>query len=47
MVVDRDYFDGDSHYGFRDVEKEAKELGAVAWRGNVESNSITIEYSEV
>ena len=46
MVIDRHYFDGDSHYRFREVEKEAKQLDAVAWSGRVESNNITIDYSE-
>src|SRR5215831_4702023 len=31
MVIDRNYFDGDSHYRFPQVEREARMLGVVAW----------------
>jgi len=46
ISVDGNYFDGDSHYRFSDVEKEARELAAQAWVGEAKSNVITIEHTE-
>jgi hypothetical protein len=45
MLVDSNYFDGDSHYRLPHVEKEARELAAQAWVGEAKSNVITIEYT--
>jgi hypothetical protein len=46
MRVDADYFDGDSHYRFPQIEREAQELSARAWTGRAESNAVTIEHTE-
>jgi len=46
MSVGDNYFDGDSHYRFPDVEKEARELAASAWVGEAKSNIIAIEHAE-
>jgi hypothetical protein len=45
LLINPEYFDGDSHYRFPDVQKEAAKLGAVAWSGRAQSNAITIEHA--
>jgi hypothetical protein len=46
MSVDDNYFDGDSHYRFPDIEKEAREFAASAWAGEAKSNVIAVEHAE-
>lgn len=45
ILVDANYFDGDSHYRFSDVESEARKLSARAWTGKGVSNVVPFEYT--
>lgn len=38
--VGQDYFCPDSHYRFRDVQREAESVGAVVWVGEKSSNGL-------
>jgi hypothetical protein len=42
FTVDRDYFDGDSHWRFPKLEREAAEHSAIPWLGTAKSNVLTI-----
>jgi hypothetical protein len=46
MVVDADYFDGDSLYSLTEVRTEARKVSAAVWTGRAHSNAITIEHTE-
>ena len=41
--VDRDYFDGDSHWGFPQLQREAANQSAIPWLGTAQSNVLTIK----
>ena len=43
FAVDDDYFDPDSHAGFRHLQQGADEQNASAWTGSIESTPINIE----
>ena len=43
--VGTDYFCGDSHYRYKDLQREAATVDAVAWTGNQTSNTLTLSWS--
>ena len=42
LEVREDYFDGISHYRFRDIQREAEAQQAVAWMGEQKSNRLHV-----
>jgi len=40
--VDQDYFDGDSHWRFPQLQREAANQSAIPWLGTAQSNVLTI-----
>jgi hypothetical protein len=43
FTVDRDYFDGGSHWRFPQLEHEAAKQSAIPWLGTAKSNVLTIQ----
>ena len=44
LTVNKDYFDGDSHYRLEDVQKAAVNMSAKVWTGKAESNVVNFEF---
>lgn len=40
LEVGQDYFDGDSHYQLKDIQREAEARWAIAWTGELKSNRV-------